>query len=85
MKHSFSERFKLPTDLTRGDMMLNITGDCEVFIENYKGIIEYTDTNVLVAGKRCQIQLTGKGLAITYYTDDEMRIEGRFENIKFLN
>jgi len=85
MKHSISHRLKLPSDLTRGDMILNITGDGEVFIENYKGIVEYTDTNVLVSGKRYQILLTGKCLAVTYYTDDEMRIEGRFENIKFLN
>ena len=85
MKHCFSGRLKLPTDLTKGDMTLNITGNCEVFIENYKGIVEYTDTNILVSGKRYQILMTGKYLAITYYTDDEMRIEGRFENIKFLN
>ena len=85
MKHRFSERLKLPTDLTRGDLLMSFTGNCEVFIETYKGIVAYTDTCILLAGKHGQVQLTGTCLAITYYTDDEMRIEGRFSYIEFLD
>ena len=85
MKRGFSERLKLPKDLANKDLLLSVTGNSEVFIENYKGIITYTDKEVLISGKRNQIQLTGKRLAITYYTDDEMRIEGQFENIEYLD
>ena len=85
MKHRLSENLKLPTDLTRGDILISITGMREVFIENYKGIVEYTDTDILLASKNGQVAFSGKHLTITYYTNDEMKIEGTFDSIKFLN
>ena len=85
MKHRLSENLKLPTDLTRGDILISITGMREVFIENYKGIVEYTDTYILLASKNGQVAFSGKHLTITYYTNDEMKIEGTFDSIKFLN
>lgn len=84
MKGKFSERLRLPADLTRGELIMSFTGGHEVFIENYKGIVEYTDHKVLIAGRHSEVLLEGKDLTITYYTDDEMSIEGMFEHIKFL-
>ena len=40
MKHKISDSLRLPSDLTRGDMLVSVTGRHEIFVENYKGIIE---------------------------------------------
>lgn len=85
MKHRLSDSLKLPADLSHGDILISITGLKEVFIENYKGIVEYTDTNILLASKNGQVALAGKRLTITYYTNDEMKIEGTLDSIKFLD
>ena len=85
MKHRLSGQLKLPSDLTNGDILISMTGVHESFIENYRGIVEYTDTCILLAGRNGQVQFSGQQLTITYYTNDEMKIEGTFESIKFLN
>ena len=36
------ESLKLPKDTMLGASIVTVTGNAEAFIENYKGIIEYT-------------------------------------------
>ena len=72
------------SDLTRGDMLVSVTGRHEIFVENYKGIIEYTDCRIMLSGKSGSVLLLGKGLSVVYYTGDEMKVEGTLDNICFL-
>ena len=43
-----AESLKLPKDLTRGDSIISLTGNEEAWIENYKGIIEYTPERIFL-------------------------------------
>ena len=61
----------------------NILGNFEVCIENYRGILEYTDTLIRVQTKGKQIRLSGKQLQIEYYTNDEMKITGKISSLEF--
>jgi len=85
MKIGFSEKLKIPKDLTKKELLISITGSSEVFVENYKGILEYTDRQILVAGHKNTVVMKGFRLLITYYTDDEMLITGQFKSIEFGN
>ena len=60
-------------------------GDFEVCIENYRGITEYTDSLVRVQTKGGQIRLTGRGLQIEYYTNDEMKVTGKIRTLEFID
>ena len=84
MKHGISDSLRLPYDLTRGDILVSVTGRHEVFVENDKGIIEYTDCRIMLSGKSGSVLLEGKGLSVVYYTGDEMKVEGTLDNICFL-
>lgn len=53
-------------------------------MENYNGIIEYTDCRIMLSGKSGSVLLLGKGLSVVYYTGDEMKVEGTLDNICFL-
>ena len=57
----------------------------EVCIENYRGITEYTDSLVRVQTKGGQIRLTGRGLQIEYYTNDEMKVTGKIRMLEFID
>ncbi len=64
-----------------GDVMLGATivtmeGDSQLFIENYKGIITYTDKMIIVQGRKNKILIEGKNLQIEYYTNMDMKIKG---------
>ena len=49
------ESAQIPEDLSRGAVLLQITGREEVYIENFRGILEYTDCGILILGKQASI------------------------------
>ncbi len=83
-KNHISDTLKLPKDLAKGEALIGLTGREEVFIENYKGILECTSEVVMIATGRCRVRIVGKNLKVSYYTNDEMKVEGILSQILFL-
>lgn len=83
-KELMVESLKLPKDSVLGASIVTITGNSEVFVENYRGILEYSNEMILLQGKTCKIELTGKKLNIVYYTNEDMKISGRISAIRYL-
>ena len=78
----FAEAASMPRDVVMGASVITITGRNEICIENYRGILEYTDLLIRVQTKSGQIRLSGKNLQIEYYTNDEMKITGRIVQLE---
>ncbi len=78
-----SETIKLPSDILAGAPLLSMVGQRQLFIENYKGIIEYTEECIRVQTKIGRIHVEGKRLNIEYYTVDDMKITGYITTIQF--
>ncbi len=78
------ESLKLPKDSMLGASIVTLTGNTDAFVENYKGIIEYTSEVILLQGKHCKIQICGKRLNIVYYTNEDMKINGWIEKICYM-
>lgn len=85
LKDSVVRAFALPADLAYGSVLLSVTGQNELLIENYRGILEYKDEHVRIQAKGCRILIVGKRLQIEYYTNDEMKIKGWIEQIIYEN
>ena len=86
-KNSIHEKMinslELPKDLMLGLPILTATGRKEVLIENYKGILIYEDSFIKIQTKNGRILIIGKNLMIQYYTNEEMKITGFFEQILY--
>lgn len=82
-KELIVESLRLPKDSLLGASIVTVTGNQDVFVENYRGIIEYTDCQILLQGKTCKIQICGKRLRIVYYTNEDMKISGWIESINY--
>lgn len=84
---SFHEKvvntLELPKDLMLGAPILAVTGRKELVLTNYKGILEYEDSFIRIQTKTCRIVISGVHLAIDYYTNEEMKITGFFESIRY--
>lgn len=78
------ESLKLPRDSVLGDSIITVTGNKDILIENYKGILQYSDELILLQGKNCKIELKGKRLNIVYYTNEDMKISGMIASICFI-
>ncbi len=83
-KELIVESLKLPKDTMLGAAIVTITGNREAFIENYKGIIEYTTRSIVLQGKNCRICFEGEQLSIDYYTNEDMKISGSIEAVRYV-
>lgn len=80
----FINSLKLPKDTILGVPILTVTGNREIWMENYKGILEYTSDQILLQAKTCQICIEGKSLSIDYYTNEDMKISGIISSIRYI-
>ena len=83
VREKLTERFGLPKDLVMGAAVLTVTGRSEAYVENYRGIIEYTEQRIRLQTKTCQMTFCGEQLHIDYYTEDEMKISGQIGEIRY--
>ena len=79
------ETLHLPKDYVLGSAIVTITGNCELLVENYKGILEYTSDSLVIQTKTLQIHIKGKNLLMDYYTNEEMKITGYIQEIQYLD
>lgn len=77
------EKLHLPKDITQGAFILTAVGNNELYIENYKGILEYTSNCIRIQGKNTYIAIEGRGLKIDYYTEEDMLIKGCILSIQY--
>ncbi len=83
-KEALVESLKLPKDICMGAMRVTMTGNREAWIENYRGILEYTGKLILLQGKTCQVCFEGTGLSIDYYTNEDMKISGCIACVRYI-
>lgn len=83
IKEKMVSAMDLPKDVIQNASVITILGRNELCIENYRGIIEYTDALIRVQTRAGQIRIQGKRLRIQYYTNDEMKITGALSSLEF--
>lgn len=83
LKSRITDAAGMPKDVLLGVPLLTIAGQSEVCIENYRGILEYTDKLIRIQTKLGKIHVIGRNLQIEFYTNDEMKIVGHITVIEF--
>lgn len=77
------DKLQIPRDIVHQESIITISGNGQIYIENYRNILEYTNTCIRILCKRGRLKIKGTQLSIEYYSDDEMKITGRFQGIFF--
>ena len=81
VKSKIAEKLNIPQDISEGVPIVTVTGKNEIYVENYKGIIEYGKCCIKIQTKVCRVTFSGKNLEIVYYTNVDMKITGEIESI----
>lgn len=83
LKYRITDAAGMPKDVILGVPIISVIGQNEACIENYRGILEYTDKLIRIQTKLGKIHVIGRGLHIEHYNNDEMKITGRITIIEF--
>ena len=73
---------EIENPLLLGTIRLTLTGKHCAIVENYKGIVEYSANSIVLQSKSEVVILQGQKLGISYYTKDEMKVEGDIDLIE---
>lgn len=73
----------LPKDVVLDLPKISVCGDREVFIENHKGLLEYTQSCIRVRMNDGIINIFGSELKIIVMETDRMVIDGVFERVEY--
>lgn len=87
MKKRISEKvadaWGVPKDVIMNIPRLTISGDKEIYIENHKGILEYTDSVIRVSTAMGIVKVCGKNLVIDRIRLEDIVISGSFAKVEY--
>lgn len=79
-----SEMFDLTPDILEGAIIINVYGNESALVENYQSIIEYSQNQIKLQGKHIKLLIEGENLLIDRFTEDDCKIYGRIEEVKYI-
>lgn len=82
IKQSIAEKLDFPKDAMLNIPKTVIVGNCEICVENYKGIAEYTDESVKLGTGGRFISIHGKGLVIKSISADDIVLSGEISSVE---
>ena len=79
-----AEVFDLPGDVVAGLPRVELLGDRELYLENYKGILSYGKEELHVDGGAWVLRISGRDLEIKAMRERELRIFGWVSKLEIL-
>lgn len=84
IKRQFSEFLEIPGDVMLDLPKIVLVGNIKIFIENHRGILEYTTEKVRVNVMEDEVAITGENLLLRNVLPDELCVEGKIKSVSFL-
>jgi len=84
LKEKVSKLLEIPDEVATDRPKITTMGKKEVFVENYKGIIEFTNEIVRINSNHGVITITGQNMKIKEITCDDIIIVGDIGNIDYV-
>ena len=72
---------EMPREVVSSDVKMTILGFNEIFIENYKNILEYGDVFVKINTFDGTIHIHGFDLKLEQMTDDDIKVTGQIDSM----
>ena len=74
---------EMPREVVSTDVKITILGFNEIYIENYKNILEYGDLFIKINIFNGTINIHGFELNLEQMTEDDIRVTGKIDSIDF--
>ena len=83
-RRNMTEALELPKEILLHLPLISFIGQEEVTIENYKGILEYSEETVRIGTAAGVLRLEGQGLCLKQLSAECMVVTGRVEKMEIL-
>lgn len=77
-------KVRMPVDVLAGAPVFFMTGRYQIWVENYKSILEYSEEQIRVQTRQGRVRIYGEILHIEEFSRDGMRIVGRINGMEFV-
>ncbi|WDV44527.1 sporulation protein YqfC [Clostridiaceae bacterium M8S5] len=84
IKSDISDVLELPKDIVMDLPKITMIGNIQVYIENHKGILEYSKTVIRVKYKDGIIKVLGNNMLLKTIVSEEIIITGVINEIEYL-
>ena len=74
---------ELPGELLPGAASLILTGGKQALVEGHRGIVEYSQEQIVLALKRGKLILNGSGMQLRAMNAGELLISGSINNVEW--
>jgi sporulation protein YqfC len=82
-KEAIIDKLRIPKELILDTPKIIVTGDREIIIENYKGIISFQKNEMKINSRVGVIKIEGSNFEILYIGGDTITISGEFKAIVY--
>ncbi len=83
LKERLAEAIDMPKDILSDCGKITVYNDNQMIVENYKGIIEYTEKLIRIKIFSGVLNIEGNLLTISAVTDTDVLIDGKFLNVRW--
>lgn len=67
------------------ECIMKLTSDKKLWIENYKGLLKYENSEIVLRTKEGIVSIAGKRLSIEYFSEEDMLLAGKITCITVKN
>ncbi|MFZ5596856.1 MAG: sporulation protein YqfC [Bacillota bacterium] len=84
VKRQVSDILEIPSDIIMDLPKVVMVGDIQLFIENHRGIVEYTEECVRVSVGDYELEVTGERMVLKNLLPEEIFLEGKIKSVRFV-
>ena len=84
IREKIADAVDISKEVVLDAVLVSFIGDRELTLENYKSILEYSDTCIRIKAKPRTVKITGCGLEFKNITRDLLYITGRIDSFRFV-
>lgn len=74
----------VPEDITHDLPRLTMIGNIQLYIENHRGVLHFSDELLKLALSKGQLEVHGKNLSIRAILPEEVMVEGTVHELKYI-
>ena len=85
LRNLLTTKLDLPPDVMMDLPRITMIGQLHIYIENHKGLLSFSETEIRVLLENGQLQIKGKGFVIKAILPEEILLEGRISQVTYLD